>query len=306
MEKWFRIIQSKMRLLGIIIATMMLLIIEISLVHLYYTNDNEQDEINNGNNNDIETSNNLNNNVEINDNANEFINNETVNNNSSNTNNNGTVSNNSSNSNNNGTVSNNSSNSNNNGTTNNNTGTTVTYSPSISIYTGNGTTTRYSDYTLEYSVSNVYDNTKIIIKNNNNIISQKTITSGDTLRENIVLTEGTNNIEVIATNSVGKTSSKSITITYTISSPKVWIDSSSGDTTRYSDYNFSYSFQDIYNLGVDVVIKVNGAVVKELYGITAPPSVTITLSEGANRIEVIVTNQKGKSGSATKTVTYNK
>lgn len=363
MEKWFRIIQSKMKLLGIIIATMMLLIIEISLVHLFYATDNEQDEINKENNNtiatgnsnvsnsdDIETidnPNDLNNNVETNDNTSGLNNNATIsnnstdfnnggttnnntgnpnnsgtaNNNSSNTNN-GTNSNNSSNSNNSGTISsnssntnngtsnNNSSNSNNSGITNNNNNnaaTTVTYnSPSISIYTGNGTTTKYSDYTLEYSVSNVYDNAKIIIKNNNNVISQKTVTSSSTLKEKIVLTEGNNNIEIIATNSAGKTSSKSITVVYTISSPKVWIDSSSGNTTRYSSYNFSYSFQDIYNSGVNVVIKVNGSVAKELYGITAPSSVTVTLSEGENKIEVIVTNQKGKSGSATKTVTYNK
>ena len=172
-------------------------------------------------------------------------------------------------------------------TTNNNTENTNTYenyhSPSILIDNGSGSSTTNENYTLEYSVSNVYDNAEIIIKHNNKVISQKTTNSNSTLKENIVLTEGSNNIEISVTNSAGKTSTESKTITYTISTPKVTIDTSSPSTTRYSSYNFSYFYYDAYSTQpVDVIIKLNGVVVKERTKVMATPSETVNLEVGEN------------------------
>lgn len=189
---------------------------------------------------------------------------------------------------------------------NNNASTENKPSPVVSIDTGSGLTSKYENYTLQYSISNVYEDTQVIIKQNNKVISENTITNNDTLNQNVVLIEGSNKFEIIATNASGKSHNQTIAVTYNITAPRVSIDTSSSTVVRNDNqYNFSYSYYDDYTTKpVDVIIKLNGTTVKERKNITSPPSETIYLNDGENIIEVIVTNYKGKSGSATKKVTY--
>ena len=117
----------------------------------------------------------------------------------------------------------------------------------------------------------------------------------------ISLTEGSNTITVIATNSLGKSTTETRTVNFGVGAPTLTITSCS-TTTDKNSITISGKVSDVNDDADDINVTVNGSSVYPSYN--GSWSKTIYLSEGNNTITIVASNSLGKSTSETRTVNF--
>ena len=182
--------------------------------------------------------------------------------------------------------------------------------PEISIQTYKRDETDNNSLIFNYYVKGQDNEEKTItIKNNGKVITNKKIYttynywSGD---ETINLEEGLNKIEVIVSNSKGMTDTDTYEIKLEYKKPNVSINNALVATDDKM-FELSYGISDEYDTELTVTIKNNGRIITNKKVSTNGvywKHETIELEKGINKIEVIVTNSKGKTNSAQHEIEY--
>ena len=111
------------------------------------------------------------------------------------------------------------------------------------------------------------------------------------------LSEGENTFEIVATNTNGKQTKKSVTILYTVGAPTLTVNQSD-QTVTDKDFTLSGRATDA---NYSVSVTVNGKSVS--VGWNGDWSKSYTLSEGENTFEIVATNTNGKQTKETVSVT---
>lgn len=182
--------------------------------------------------------------------------------------------------------------------------------PEISITTYKTDETDNNSLTLNYYIKGQDNEEKnITIKSNGKVITNKNIYttynywSGN---ETINLEEGMNKIEIIVTNSKGMTDKDTYEIKLQYKKPNVSINNDLVATDEKM-FELNYGISDEYDTELSVTIKNNGKIITNKKVSTNGvywKHETIELEKGINKIEVIVTNSKGKTNSAQHEIEY--
>jgi hypothetical protein len=118
-----------------------------------------------------------------------------------------------------------------------------------------------------------------------------------TWSKNVTLNEGANTFTFVATNTVGKSITKSVTITFSVGGPQLTVNQMDQTVTNRS-FTLSGNTSDS---NFAVTLSMNGETVNVAYNGTW--SKNVTLSEGANTFTFVATNAAGKSITKSVTIT---
>jgi len=156
---------------------------------------------------------------------------------------------------------------------------------------------------IEYTVADENDSQlNVVIKHNGNTIEDETQEVNKYYSRTIQLVEGTNTIQIIATNSKGKTTTETKTKQFTYTAPIINVPNGVPSTTEKETITLSYYITDNYSEGTEKNIKVtiqnNGQVIEETNVMSmnwGNEKCSIPLTGGTNKIIISAINSKGKT-----------
>ena len=117
----------------------------------------------------------------------------------------------------------------------------------------------------------------------------------------ITLTEGSNTIKVVATNSLGKSTTETRTIEFGVGAPTVVLTTCPTETDK-EEVTIKGKVSDINDRNGDINVTVNGEAVYPDY--SGYWSKNLYLREGKNSIVVVATNSLGKSATEKRTISF--
>ena len=170
--------------------------------------------------------------------------------------------------------------------------------PTLTL-TQSNTTVTSKDFRLSGSVND--ENEKVSVTINGEDSGRGMYSRSYSWSKDFTLKEGANVFTVIATNESGKSTTKEITITYTVGAPELSV-TQSNTTVTSKDFRLSGSVSDDnYKVSVTINGEDSG---RGMYSRSYSWSKDFTLKEGENVFTVVATNENGKSATKEITITY--
>jgi HSP20 family molecular chaperone IbpA len=165
--------------------------------------------------------------------------------------------------------------------------------PTLNVNQSDQTVTD-KDFTLSGKATDASDSITLTINGSNVYVDSY----NGSWSKSFTLTEGTNTFTIVATNENGKSTTKSVTITYDVGAPTLTVSQGDQSVTK-KEFTLSGKATDA-NYSVTLTINGNNVYVDSYNGSW---SKSVTLNEGANTFNIVATNENGKSTTKSVTIT---
>ncbi len=168
--------------------------------------------------------------------------------------------------------------------------------PKLTITTCPATSNK-KDVTIKGTVSDANDYSRDIkVTINGNSVYN----SDGNWSEKVTLKEGENTLKIVATNSLGKSTTETRTITFDVGVPSLTI-TTCPETSDKKNVTIKGTVSDVNDYKGDINVTING---NSVYNSSGSWSKEVTLKEGENTFTIVATNSLGKSTTETRTISF--